>query len=156
MIDQLPMAVVVVNCPPFRGALTACHLHHPTFALSAVASAPCADEALRGLLEGSHARYRKRDDNSSLLMSLWDLLRPNGRHSHPLPGGNRPMLDDREIVQPWAHCSVAPPGTTKRQRKYLGAFAAPLLIPIRTLARKLVWQIAGDNGTIAALQGGRL
>ena len=27
MIDQLPMAAVVVNCPPFRGALTACHPH---------------------------------------------------------------------------------------------------------------------------------
>ena len=32
LIDQLPMAVVVVNCPPFKGALTACHpqqrIHH--------------------------------------------------------------------------------------------------------------------------------
>ena len=27
LIDQLPMAVVVVNCPPFKGALTACHPH---------------------------------------------------------------------------------------------------------------------------------
>jgi hypothetical protein len=31
--DQFPMAAVVVNCPPFRGALTACHphqgIHHP-------------------------------------------------------------------------------------------------------------------------------
>jgi hypothetical protein len=27
--DQFPMAAVVVNCPPFRGALTACHPHQP-------------------------------------------------------------------------------------------------------------------------------
>jgi len=27
LIDQFPMAVVVVNCPPFKGALTACHPH---------------------------------------------------------------------------------------------------------------------------------
>jgi hypothetical protein len=27
LIDQFPMAAVVVNCPPFRGAMTACHPH---------------------------------------------------------------------------------------------------------------------------------
>jgi len=40
-IDQSPMAVVVVNCPPLWGALTACHLHQRTFA------APLQDEQTR-------------------------------------------------------------------------------------------------------------
>jgi hypothetical protein len=31
-IDQFPMAVVVVNCPPLWGALTACHPHQRTLA----------------------------------------------------------------------------------------------------------------------------
>jgi hypothetical protein len=28
LIDQLLMAAVVVNAPPYKGALTACHPHH--------------------------------------------------------------------------------------------------------------------------------
>jgi hypothetical protein len=47
LIGQLPAAVVVVNCPPFRGALTACRPHHlhwpqslPTDIASSHAAAP--------------------------------------------------------------------------------------------------------------------
>ena len=35
LIDQLPMAVVVINCPPLRGQLIDCHPHrlHSTCSL---------------------------------------------------------------------------------------------------------------------------
>ena len=43
LIDQLPMAVVVINCPPLRGQLIACHPHeqislllHPHYADAAI------------------------------------------------------------------------------------------------------------------------
>jgi hypothetical protein len=39
MIDQFPMAAVVVNCPPFKGALTACHPHRANQRADAVTTA---------------------------------------------------------------------------------------------------------------------
>jgi hypothetical protein len=50
MIDQFPMAAVVVNCPPFKGALTACHPHRAIHSRHADDKACCVvpPEVLQG------------------------------------------------------------------------------------------------------------
>jgi hypothetical protein len=56
LIDQFPMAAVVVNCPPFKGALTACHPHQAIHHRHAddQAAVQCR------LRSCSRARYRTR------------------------------------------------------------------------------------------------
>jgi hypothetical protein len=48
LIDQFPMAAVVVNCPPFKGALTACHPYRVIHRRHAEAVTPAVNRAAVG------------------------------------------------------------------------------------------------------------
>jgi len=68
-IDQFPMAVVVVNCSPLWGALTACHPQQRTFA------APMQDERTRGWHPRAFVSYMTIKGSNRLLGSRFDSSR---------------------------------------------------------------------------------